>query len=162
MQFLQNDISPEVFIAAARWYLGIRYDPHHTVDGVCTDCAGFLLLTARRAGLLPPDCDTGFSPSMHPRDRNVVLAAMLRENFTEVPLTEALPGDLLRFKIHDAIGRHVAIKTSCHPAPHGSIIHAMNGRVTDTGAVFEQRIDPYLGKFLFKAYRLNQWVQMRG
>lgn len=159
MQFLTPNITPQDFIDAARSYKNIRYNANHTVDGECADCAGFLMLSVRRCGLLPSDCDAGFSPSKGVLERGAILASVLHDNFTEIPLSDAQPGDLLRFKFDDTAGRHITIKTSNNPAPWGSIIHSMNGRVTNAGGVFEQRVDAHLREFLVKVYRLNQWLE---
>lgn len=156
MQFHSISITPEHLISVARSYAGMRYDAYHTTEGGGADCAGFFLLVARKAGLLDADFTEGLTPGQ--RHREKVLAEMLADNFCIIDPAFARPGDLLRFRFDDSPGRHVALKTSEKPLPFGSIIHAMNGRVTNTGKIFEQRIDAHLRKNLFRAYRLHQWA----
>jgi cell wall-associated NlpC family hydrolase len=134
----------------------MRYDAHHTTEDGGADCAGFFLLVARKAGLMSVDYSCGFTPGE--ADREKVLAEMLHDNFAVIDPDVARIGDLLRFRFDDSQGRHIALKTSEKPLPFGSMIHAMNGRVTNTGKIFEQRIDGHWRKHLFRAYRLHQWA----
>lgn len=162
LKFLPVTITRQDLVAAARYFEGVKYSQGTTLATESIDrslwqcdCAGFAVLTAVRAGLLPPSFPVGLPRSTF-GDRSEVLNELLLQNFERIEMKERRPGDLLRLKIYDGRERHIAMFTEWEPEPYGSIIHATN---TARLRVYEQRLTALEMQDITKAYRLKQFVE---
>jgi NlpC/P60 family putative phage cell wall peptidase len=133
-QAMRRDI-----VEAARGWLGTPYRHQASVKGVGTDCLGLLrgvwreIVGAEPRGLPP------YTPDWAEALGQEQLLGAARAYLTEIPVGEAVAGDVLLFRMglgHPA--KHCAILSGGTAAQQGLIIHAYWGR-----SVCETRLAPW-------------------
>lgn len=173
LQFAPVAATPLQFIEAARAFLGLEYSTTGTysqpplgqsdINAATgrTDCAGILLLAARRMGLWPEDFPVDLAWSIFQRERAELLVEVLTRNFVRVELEDLQIGDVMFLRYANAAGndpggRHLAIKTEDAPAPFGKMIHCWCD-FTGSGRVFEQRVSQADWNCVRRAWRMKNF-----
>jgi NlpC/P60 family putative phage cell wall peptidase len=126
-------------VAKAREYVGTPFHHQGRLKGVGVDCIGLVVCTYRDLELSHKD-SLGYSKFPDGK----TLEAGLTQSLDRIPVEEAVPGDVLVFRMR-AHPCHIGIKTD-----HG-VIHTYAG----LGKVVEHRIDDFWQRRLCAAYRLR-------
>lgn len=121
-------------IEAARSFLGTPFVHQARQRGVGVDCVGLLMEAGRACGLPVKDF-TRYSRQPNPR----VFLHHFRENFHEIPVGDASPGDALAFwwrssRKFGRLPQHAGLIVDRMGAPAGAgLLHSF----TDSGKVLE-------------------------
>lgn len=172
--FLPADLNGRDLAHFGRRFLGVPYATHrnylfHLPDGTLDlsksslNCFGFLLATARDAGLLPPDFDLSRARWRAGQTLDSALWELLQTNFERVDRWDARIGDvfLMWFRDVDSTAtepHHVAIKSAAAPIINqrrGRMLHAIEADNRLQGAVVEQDIDALEWARIHSAWRLK-------
>lgn len=163
----------ERIVAASRRYIGLSYSRWQSravwnaasgrMEGQ-TDCLRFLLFIARDLGYLASDFDVNLARPQPKLSRDQAMWELLRANLDEVPIDEALPGDVLLFIYADLNAdntevHHVGIQSSTRPFPFGSFIDCEDFDADGQGCVSERRMDGLQRKRLASVWRLRGIVE---
>jgi NlpC/P60 family putative phage cell wall peptidase len=129
----------EAVVAAARRWIGTPYRHQASVQGVGTDCLGLVRGVWREVTGEEPERAPAYTPDWAEALGEETLLRAARRHLREIPIGEALAGDVLLFRM--AMGspaKHAAIVSG-----ERRIIHAYWGRaVCETRLVswWERRI----------------------
>lgn len=166
------ELQPYDLVEAARRFIGVPYSMRHTFceelpDGTMrghVDCVRLPLRVAQMVGLLPQGVDFSLRrPPDMKLTREELLWELLHNNFVEILPSQREPGDLLLMNWRDVDAKgsvhHVAFYTSHLPAPHGSLLEALDRDNGGTGCVSETRIDALtVERRLDSVWRLKQFI----
>jgi len=116
-------VTAEAIIAAARGWIGTPYLHQASLKGVGCDCLGLLRGVWREVIGDEPEHPGPYSPYWAEAGREDRLAEAARRHLTEVPVTEARPGDVLLFRWRTGLpAKHLGIVST-----PDTIIHAHDG-----------------------------------
>jgi NlpC/P60 family putative phage cell wall peptidase len=136
------DVTPAQVVAAARGWLGTRWQHQASLRGVACDCAGLVIGVARELGLVavtPPAYDR--------RPDGVMLQALCDLHLARIALPTLQPGDVLLFR-YETAPQHLAIVGDGPGYP--TMIHAH----APSRKVVEHRLDDAWRARIVAAYRL--------
>ncbi|RYZ69086.1 MAG: hypothetical protein EOP09_08345 [Proteobacteria bacterium] len=164
LQIFLISVSRQTFVDAARVHIGVRCES----VGLCV---GFILLTLRDVGLLPPDTDIKQS---HLSEVNKLprLWHFLLKNANEVPfkgevakdeLPDLRPGDLLLSRWLDENAEqneihHINIWTGWNDSPFGQQMQCLLPEHGGTGTVQEVPLNSLDWRRIERVYRLHVLV----
>lgn len=109
-------------VAAARRWIGTPY--HHQASrlGAGCDCLGLVRGVWRELYGREPEAAPPYTPDIGEVGAAEPLLPVARRHMTEIPIAQALPGDVLVFRMHPAaVAKHIAILSG-----PGSMIHAQS------------------------------------
>ena len=131
-------------IARARSWLGTPYLHQASVKGAGTDCLGLVRGVYRELYDIEPETAPAYSADWAEVSREETLRDAARRHLAPVSIENALPGDILLFRVKaGAPAKHAAILI----APR-RIIHAYSGR-----AVCESHLSSWWCKRLIYAFK---------
>lgn len=146
-------ITPAAIVAQARTWLGTPFHHQGRVKGVGVDCIGLIVGVAReleltdQKGMALADYDeANYSPTPDGRS----LKAAVCRHLAEIPVGEAVPGDLFLFRFHHD-PQHIGI-VSHLPDGELGIIHCH----ASSGKVIEHRLNDTWRRLIVAAYRFPQ------
>lgn len=128
----------EQIVAEARSLIGTPFQHQARLPGIGIDCAGVVIVVARRLGMVPDDFDVG----NYPREADgVSMLGWCRQHMIQVKQAEMQVGDVVAV-IVDKLPQHLGVVGDYR---HGgfSIIHAAafakpKPRVIETRLMFSQ------------------------
>lgn len=128
----------EQIVAEARSLIGTPFQHQARLPGIGIDCAGVVIVVARRLGMVPDDFDVG----NYPREADgVSMLGWCRQHMIQVKQAEMQVGDVVAV-IVDKLPQHLGVMGDYR---HGgfSIIHAAafakpKPRVIETRLMFSQ------------------------
>jgi NlpC/P60 family putative phage cell wall peptidase len=137
-------IARATIVAEARSWIGTPYHHQASVRGVGCDCLG-LVRGVWRATVGPePERIPGYSNDWGEAQGHETMLAAGRRHLIEIPPVDALPGDVIVFRIRaDRVAKHAGILASA-----STFIHAQEG-----GPVCEVALGPWWGKRIAAAFR---------
>ncbi|RZJ21568.1 MAG: peptidase P60 [Brevundimonas sp.] len=114
-------------LAAAKGWLGTPYRHQASVKGEGTDCLGLLRGVWRDVLGREPEPIPSYGADWAEAGGKEVLWAAAARWLVEIPLAQAVPGDVLLFRMAAGVpAKHCAILADC--AGEGRMIHAYWGR----------------------------------
>jgi len=134
-------------VAAVRGWIGTPYQHQQRLKGVAVDCAGLVIGVARELEIVSADFDvTGY---LRVPDGQSLLA-YCDQFMTRIPLSEALPGDVVVVCFPRSRSRHAAHMGIFGDYPSGglSLIHANGTKVV------EHRFDEDTRSRTLQVYRM--------
>jgi len=144
-------------VASARASVNCRYkhQGRHREDGL--DCAGVLILALRESEYSLRDADAVNTHNYAPRAEDDTFLRTVQGECDEIPLGEAMAGDLLAFWFPEQkFPHHIAIVSRVLDGVH-YFIHAYNG--DDVSHVVEDGLKDLWRDRFYKAYRLKGLVE---
>lgn len=138
-------------VAIARTWIGTPYVHHASRKQVGTDCLGLLRGIWRTLIGPEPERIGAYSPGWAEANPDEALLSGLHRHLLRIDPAEALPGDVLVFRmLRRGPAKHLAI-LSCGTSAGASIIHAYSGL-----AVCETSFTSAWRRRLAAAYRLPE------
>ena len=148
-------ITRDIVIEEARTWIGTPWQHQAMVKGHGVDCAMFIAGVGLEVGLVTED-DLNNIPA-YPKDwhlhntESMLIPILEQFEVSEIPLEEALPGDIVMFKVANCES-HLGILTK-----QDWFIHAFTS--SKVNRVVECRLDGRWTKRLSRVYRFNHFME---
>ena len=144
---MERNLMRDKIVAEARTWLGTPYQHQCSQKGAGTDCLGLVRGVWRHFYDQEPMAVPPYSPDWAEQNQTETLLEAARVCLTEIPLEQALAGDLIMFRMaHGAPCKHLAILSG-----PDAMIHAYWGRcVVETALIaYWRRRRPFAFSFPF-------------
>lgn len=129
-------------VTIARKWMGTPYHHRAAVLGAGVDCVGLIHAICQELGVIP---DGWVMPDYAPSGFGDLLITLLGDLLVEIPIENALPGDVLVLTVHGSPA-HLAIKTDV------GILHVAGW----LKKVVEYHIRPFEEQSICRAYRIPE------
>ena len=125
-------VAREAIIAAARGWIGTPYRHQGALKGVGCDCLGLLIGVWREVAGAEPERPPPYTPDWAEALGRETLAEAARRHLREIPVDEALAGDVVLFRWRAHLpAKHAAILTGpdrmVHAQDHAGVAEVALG-----------------------------------